>query len=535
MDAVRSWRLGRVVLVALVGAGVLGATTVLVGLLERVGGIANGSAVYLLAVVVMAVAFGIPAAVATAIGAFLLYDVLFVQPTGLLAVASPEEWLNLLVLLVLGVVVGQLAGMQRARAEAALMRERQARAQYAIGRALATTATAPAAVPEVIRILRTETGAGRVWIALGAEPAVRRVVGDSDPTAPRRIGAAHLVLRRVAGAERDEWVRVHDPQAATAGGSDPSEQSFRVPILGGDAERGSIWVVRRRADGPPGRGDSQVLAATADQIGQAMERDRLAAAATSAEVARRSEAAKTALLDSVSHDLRTPLATIRAAAGILGDPSLEVDATARRERAEVIDREADRLNRLVSNLLDMSRIETGRVRARLEPFALDDVLETTLGRIRSAMEGHQVSLVGLAGLPPVSVDPVFIDQVLTNVLENAARHTPPGTAIRVSALETGQRGTVRLTIEDAGPGVPAEAMGRLFDRFSRVAPSGEGSRRGFGLGLALVRGLVEAMDGSVAARRGELGGLAIDIDLRSVPEPAAADGDGDGVPAAALP
>ncbi len=515
----------RVTRVVLVGAGVLAATTLAVGLLEAVVGIANASAVYLLAVVVMALGFGITAAVGAAVGSFLLYDLLFVQPTGVLVVASPEEWLNLLLLLVLGVVVGQLAGMQRARAEAALLRERQARAQYAIGRALATTPTAIEALPAVVRILHTETRAGQVWVALGTEAAPRRLVSDGDLGSSPRIGTAHYLMRRATDGERVEWVRVHDPRFATSGGSEAQEESYRVPIVAGDREQGSLWVMRRQGAGAPGGGDTRVLAAAADQVGQAIERDRLAREATSAEVARRSEAAKTALLDSVSHDLRTPLATIRAAAGILRDPVLDIDPPARRERADVIDREAERLNQLVTNLLDMSRIEAGDLRARLEPFAVEDIVETTLSRMGTALAEHPVTLVSPADLPPVAVDPVFIDQVLTNLLENAVRHTPPGTAIRVVAQETGS-GTVLLTVEDAGPGVPPEALASLFDKFSRLSPARQGARRGFGLGLAVVRGLVEAMGGRVGARLGDLGGLAVDIELASLPEPVGGDGPG---------
>jgi two-component system sensor histidine kinase KdpD len=127
-----------------------------------------------------------------------------------------------------------------------------------------------------------------------------------------------------------------------------------------------------------------------------------------------------------------------------------------------------------------------------------------------------------ADLPPALVDPVFIDQVLANLLENAARHSPPGTAVRVHAEEL-SGGRLRLTIEDGGPGVPPAVLGSLFDRFYRVPRTGEGSRRGSGIGLAVVRGLVEAMSGRVGARASDLGGLAIDVDLRAAPLPTPAD------------
>ncbi len=492
--------------------------TLVVGILEAGLHIPDASATYLLAVVAIAVAFGIPAAAVTAVGAFLVYDFLFVAPTLALVVADPQEWLNLVLLLVLGIVVGQLAGMQRARAETAVLREGQALAQYRVGRELATATTTGAAMPSLVEILQLEFGATRAWIGLGPGVAGERVVADTGSSRRPVVPTSYELLQRRAGEETPRWVRIHEPRPASAEGRDPGELGFRVPITVGDAPRGSLWLLRPRIAGSPGRGHTRVLAAAADQVGQALERDRLAEEATSAEIARRSEAAKSALLDSVSHDLRTPLASIRAAAGSLMDPALDFDRGARHERAAVIDREADRLNRLVTNLLDMSRIEAGDVRARLEPFPVEDVVETTLERLADLLAGRPVSIAVRDDLPPVAVDPVFIDQVLTNLLENAERHAPPGSPIRVRA-ELVDAGFVRLTIEDGGPGVPPDALARIFDKFSRIPGAGAGARPGAGIGLAVVRGLVAAMGGRVAARASELGGLAIDVDLRAAPLP----------------
>lgn len=506
--------------VGVVGAALvaLTATTLLVAFLEERLGVSNAAATYLLAVVAMAVAFGIPAAIGTAVGSFLLYDFVFVHPTGALVVADPEEWLNLLLLLALGVVVGQLAGLQRSRAEAALLRERQALAQYQIERALATSLSAVGALPEIVHLLQSEGDTGRAWISLGMGASPTRVITGGGTTGSPEVGTSHNLLRREADDRPPAWVRVHDPRYATRSGSDPEFECYRVPIVSRATDHGSVWIARRRAAGKPGRGDTRVLAAAADQIGLALERDRLAEEATTAEIARRSEAAKTALLDSVSHDLRTPLASIRAAAGSLMDPALNLEPAARHERAAVIDREAERLNRLVANLLDMSRIEAGDLRAHLEPFGLEDLVETTLERMAELLAGHPVTVMMRADLPPVEVDPVFIDQVLTNLLENAARYAPHDAPIRVRAEEAPER-MIRLTVEDGGPGVPPAALAGLFEKFSRGPRSGEGSRRGAGIGLAVVRGFVEAMGGSVAARRGDLGGLAVDVDLRAASFP----------------
>jgi two-component system sensor histidine kinase KdpD len=190
-------------------------------------------------------------------------------------------------------------------------------------------------------------------------------------------------------------------------------------------------------------------------------------------------------------------------------PPHDLDPAVRHERAAAIDREAERLNRLVTNLLDMSRIESGGLRARLEPFPVEDVVDTTIERLADLLAGRPVTVAMRADLPPVAIDPVFIDQVFTNLLENAARHAPPGTPIRVRAGMF-DSDWVRITVEDGGPGVPTDALAHLFDKFSRIPRPGDGSRPGSGIGLAVVRGLVEAMGGRVAARTGELGGLAVD-------------------------
>jgi two-component system sensor histidine kinase KdpD len=284
--------------------------------------------------------------------------------------------------------------------------------------------------------------------------------------------------------------------------------------MSGEQTFGSLWASRGRDVGDPDDAETRVLAAAADQIAGALERDRLAREATSVEVTRRSDALKSALLDSVSHDLRTPLASIRAAAGTLMDPEIEWPPEQRRDIAASIDREADWLNRLVTNLLDMSRIEAGELRPSLAVFELSDLVDHALGRslVKVGDDERIVSVDMPAELPPVVVDELFVGQVLANTLDNAAKYAGATAPIAVSARREGD-GFVRVTIEDGGEGVPAEAIPRLFEKFYRVPRKSEGSRRGTGIGLSVVRGLVDAMGGHVTARRSDLGGLAVDIDL----------------------
>jgi two-component system sensor histidine kinase KdpD len=304
------------------------------------------------------------------------------------------------------------------------------------------------------------------------------------------------------------WVRVHQPGVRSRSTTDV--QVHRVRMRAGDDAYGSVWSTRDRRRGEPSRSETRLLAAAADQIGQALRQDRLAAEAQAAEIARQSDALKSALLQSVSHDLRTPLATIRAAAGTLL-PGVGLSEADQRESAEAIDREVEYLNRLVTNLLDLSRIEAGALRAERDVFELDDLVGRTVERLRTRMAGRPVELELVA--PPVVVDPVFLDEAVTNAIENALKYTPEGTAIRIRASRPDGAAAVRLTVEDAGPGVPEATLTRIFDKFYRVPGGASGSRSGTGIGLAVVKGLVEAMGGSVTARRSDLGGLAIDLDL----------------------
>jgi two-component system sensor histidine kinase KdpD len=236
---------------------------------------------------------------------------------------------------------------------------------------------------------------------------------------------------------------------------------------------------------------------------------------TNAEVARRSEALKTALLDSVSHDLRTPLATIRAAAGSMLDESVAWTPQDQREAFQAIDTEAERMGRLVRNLLDLSRIEGGALKPELEPCDLDDLVPQVVRRAGAATTKRiQVQLPD--SLPPVLVDQLYLSQVLANLIENAVRHG--GDTIRVDA-SLGPDGFVDISVEDDGPGVPGSALPHLFEKFYQAGPTGEGKRRGMGIGMTVVEGLTRAMGGEVAASRSELGGLRVDVRLRPAAVP----------------
>ncbi|HYK94841.1 MAG TPA: ATP-binding protein [Candidatus Dormibacteraeota bacterium] len=491
-----------------IGTPSLAIASVIVWILQDRLGVPNPSAVYIVAVVATAFASGSAGGIVVSIAAFLLYDFFFTEPRFTFSISEPAEWVGVLLLLFVGVVVGELAALQRSRADVARAREREAQALFRVSRALATRATTPGVLPELTAILRTEAGMSRVWIALGADAAAERVAADTGDGARPAVPAIVCSLRRTPGDQPAQWVRLR--QASPKARAQPGFETYRVRVEAGSVTFGSIWAQRDRALGLPGRTETRLLAASADQLGQALAHERLEADAQAAEIARQADALKSALLQSVSHDLRTPLATIRAAAGTLR-PGSGLSVADQAESADAIDREVEYLNRLVTNLLDLSRIEAGALRAERDVFELEDLVGRTVDRLRPRLAGHP--MVVSLDAPSVEVDAIFVDEAVTNALENAIKYTPADAEIRLGATAIGGEPFVRLTIEDGGPGVPEEHLERVFEKFYRVPSVRRSSRSGTGIGLAVVRGLVEAMGGRVAARRSALGGLALDLDL----------------------
>jgi two-component system sensor histidine kinase KdpD len=493
----------------------LAMATVVVAVLEEGLAVHDAWAVYLLAVAWVAIQGGSWPAAGTALASFLLYNFLFVPPRFTFAVANAQSALTLVMLLALGILIGRLAGAQRDRAAEAVTRERAARSLFAVSRELAAAKRTREALASVLTRIGGDLRLKQIWVGLGPTVAQEQVAAATDLDASRpAASASHFLLRRTADDDRAEWIRISPPvgQDAGPGSPVPSEtQLYRLEISDGDGVSGSIWAIRDAALGRPSIEETRLLAATADQIGQGIRRDRLAAQATELEVARRSDEAKSALLDSVSHDLRTPLASIRAAAGNIADPALAWSVSQRMAAAREIDADAERMNRLVGTLLDMSRIRAGALHPETELIPLDELIEGAVHRASPELGVRTLKVDLPQSLPPLEVDPVLADQVLANLLENIARHTPADTPARISGSTLGS-GMVRLTVEDGGPGVPDGVRRQLFDAFYH-SPGSPSSRGGSGLGLAVVRGLVEALGGTVVARASELGGVAVDVDL----------------------
>ena len=482
---------------AVIGAFIV--ATVAIAILEAEPfGIEDASPVYLVAVVAAGALAGTLPALVTAVAAFLLYDILFTEPRLSFAVSDPREVLDLVLLLFVGLVVGRLAAVQHARAEEAAERAAEANTLFALSRALATATSTAEAAPDIADRVRETAGLERVWVVAGtgvsehvladtgsgAGGGIPRAAGGTPPPHPSLT--SNLV--RTPGDEPARWVRTH---AATRSGTTLSgigeHPQYRVRIEVGGIQLGTIIAVRDRELGDPSRSETRVLALAADQIAVSLRRDQLRQAATDLEIAHQTDALKTALIDSVSHDLRTPLASIRATAGGLADPDVSWTDEARRSAAHVIDTEATRLDRLVSGLLDLSKIASGGLHPDLEPHELWSVVEPAVERLRPSLGKRAIQVDVPDSLPPVLADAVLLDIVVTNLLDNVGAHSRSDAPVAIHADV--DDGMVRLVVEDGGPGVPGDALGSLFERFRRSPSRSEGSRRGLGIGLSVVRGV----------------------------------------------
>jgi two-component system sensor histidine kinase KdpD len=254
----------------------------------------------------------------------------------------------------------------------------------------------------------------------------------------------------------------------------------------------------------------RLLEAFADEAALAVDRDRLLREASRVQALQQTDQLKSALLSAVSHDLRTPLASIKASVSSLLQKDVSWDEGSRREFLTAIDEETDRLTRLVGNLLDLSRIEGGALRPEMDWYDIAELLETVVARMERSISSHHLKLTMADDIGEVTLDYVQISQVLTNLIENAAHAAPAGTTIEVIARRRG--GEVELIVEDEGPGIPLEERQRIFDKFYRLATAGhKGS--GSGLGLAISKGFVEAHGGTIRAEAAAGGGARFVVTL----------------------
>src|SRR6266550_2563330 len=468
----------------------VGLTSVFIGLVLGQTHIANISMLYLVAVLLVAVAFGTAAAIVASVLAFLTFDWFFVPPTHQLIVADAEELVSLALFLITAVVTGTLAARERARAQEAEHRERDATLLYEAAFLMAE--------PELERALAAVAEHFRAALDLDG----LAIEADAE-IMPRAASVARDEAARAAlGATTGNELRMMDPRGAsrrirlvgTRIGGRGERLAQVIPITASGRRIGRLRILPRERAAALSPGDERLLAIAAAQLGVTLERARFRKEATEGEVLRRADELKTELLHAVSHELRTPLASILASAGSLRQKDVAWTDRERDEFAGAIQDEALRLDRVVGNLLDLSRIENGTLVPHKAWHDVGALVEDVAGRMRPVTAGHPVRLDLPEDLPPIELDYVEIQQVLSNLVENAAKFSPAGSEIGITVAR--DNGDVRFEIRDHGPGIAAGDSERIFKPFVRLARAGQGPR-GVGLGLAIAKRLVEAHAGTI--------------------------------------
>jgi two-component system, OmpR family, sensor histidine kinase KdpD len=445
---------------------------------------------YLLGILVVAIWQGLGPSLLAAICGALAFDFYFVPPTGSLTVYDQHFVVTFGFMIALGAVISTLAAQIRYQAAAARQRERRTAVLYALSRDLAhmwsKRELAETASEHIRQVFEC-----RAAILL-PDPPDRMTPHDPD----FEFNANERALA--------EWVYAHGQEAGLGTETLPYGKALYLPLIAARRTIGVLGVqpLQNRSQ-PVSSEQRHLLEMLAGQTALALERVDLIDESQKAKVQIETERMRNALLSSISHDLKTPLAAITGAAGSL----MEDEVGSRLELVQTITEEADRLNRLISDLLDMTRLEAGALLVRKEWHVGESIIGAALARLGSRLFDHPVTTHLPAEMPLVQLDSVLIGQVLMNLLENAIKYTPPGSQIEISVNV--REGQALFQVADRGPGIPAGDEERIFDKFYRAQPGGGG----VGLGLTICRGIVAAHGGRIWAENRKDGGAAFQFTL----------------------
>ena len=484
-------------------AALILATALLIPIRE-VAGLLNMGLVYLILVIGATVFGGREVGIWASLLGFTLFNFFLVPPYYSLVVSELQNILALFVFLGVSLLISWLISGTREQARQAERRAGDVSRLYELSRTIIGANSLDDVLAAIANKVADVFEAGACWILLPNEhqqlEVVAQVTGDVRAMTRDEMSLAMLAFGQGRetgqGAARNRW------------GSRTVQASF-VPLHGASRIIGVLAVADKADDHPFVEAERTVLATFADQAAVAIERLTLLREAARAEVLARTDELKSALMSAVSHDLRTPLASIVASVTSLLEPDIEWDEETKRDFLQGIYDEAQRLNRLVSNLLDMSRIEGGALHPQKDWYEIREVIEAVIKRLDARLEKHVLTLDIADDMPLVLFDFTQIDQVLSNLLENAIKYTPPDSRVVVRARRFGEK--LQIEVEDNGPGVQRQDLSRLFDKFYQ----GPRNRRqqGAGLGLAVSKGLVEAHSGNIWAENRPGGGLKVTFTL----------------------
>ena len=468
--------------------------------------------IFLMAVLGAAYRLGLGPSLLAAVASILCYNFFFLPPLYTFTIAEPTNIAALFFYMFTAFIVSNLTARVRRQAEAARGRAATTNALYAFSKNLASIVTLDdllwASVSQIAASLRADVvillpdREGKFDVAATYPPG--DTIDDAD------MGAA-------------KWS--FDRGRAAGHGADtlPGAQRLFLPLR---TSRGVIGVVGlgrgRRPDVILTPDERRLLDALMDQAAVAIERVSFADEMDDARVAAETERLRGALLTSLSHDLKTPLASILGAANSLREYGELFDQASRADLVATIEDEAERMARFVANLLDMTRLEAGAIVLKREPADLSEVIGAAVHRVKALIAGFKIEFDIEPDLPLVDLDVLLMEQVLINLLDNAAKYAPVASTITIGAKRV--NGVARIEIKDEGPGIPEDRLTQIFEKFHRVN-AGDRQRAGTGLGLAICRGFIEAMGGTIAAaNRADRPGAIFTVDL-PIPADRAAPGE----------
>ncbi|MDX1999074.1 MAG: sensor histidine kinase KdpD [Thermoanaerobaculia bacterium] len=494
--------------------GVVALAVLLAALLEGLLPVASLALVFTTAVIVVGVRSSTPVALFAAVLSFLVYNFFFTEPRLSLHIAGAHDVAAVFSFLLAAVVCGQLAARQHAQVRLLTAANEMARALGELGERLTAAADEDAVFQVAQEALGTALGGEvRLWRRLADSAALVPVPPDAPPLAPNDLAAA-------------TWVADHGQPAGRFTGTLAGSAWWFLPLLVEGRCLGVVGLRCGEGTRAPGPERRALAAAMVQQVASAAERTRLAASLEAARVAGETERLRTALLSSVSHDLRSPLAAVIGSASSLSAYGDRMSAEERSELLAGIRSEGERLDRYIQNLLDMTRLGSGPMKLERDWVDLEDIVSAATTRLAKLFPATTVITDLGPELPPLWVHPALIEQALFNLLENAAKVSPPNEPLVVRARRSGDRMTIEVV--DRGPGIPDEERRRVFDLFYSVARGDRGLPRGTGLGLTIVRGLIGAHGGKVEALPGDGGcGSVLRFTLPLLEPPTAATAEDD--------
>lgn len=452
---------------------------------------------YLVAVILAAVWLSRAPAILASLLSVIAFDIIFVPPYHTFVVDDAEYLLTFAGLLAVGLVISTLTARSREQEIAARRRERQTAALYELSQKLA-------AVTDLNAI--AQTAVNHMQETLGNPAALFLPNGQDN----------HLMLQAKTvefQLEKDSlgvasWVLRHKQVAGHYTKTLSGVKGTYLPLISSGQGVGVLAVEFTQNETPLTGEQNRLLLSYANQVALALERARLAEQARQAHLISETEKLQTALLNAISHDLRTPLAAITGVLSSLHDDAALLTEAARHEMVSTAWEEARRLNRLVGNLLDMTRLESGALKVVCQPSDVEDLVGATLAQMPNRVKGRTLQIEIPVGLPLINIDFALMVQVLVNLLDNAMKYAPPEQVITIQAQQAGQE--VVLTVRDRGPGLPEAGLEHVFDRFFRANAEGIS---GTGLGLSIAKGIVEAHNGRIWAENHQEGGAAFSLAL----------------------